>query len=260
MVCVCFLPLQLLQAVSGDKRCAFTEKLDLDRVKELKVKLKGATLNDVMITLLTLTFKAYYEEAGDAAVLEKKARVRVQFPISYRGRKEEAFRNDDAHNKFGYGFMDLFVRHEVREEKQDRIALTWRIKRKLDAIKFSPSPMVQIKIAGSMLPYMPLRAFNKLVMRAANKATAQLSNVAGTSSFLMAFVPFLLRSHANLFSRVVIRTTTGPQGQSSFAGVPITNMDFILASPLSLYVGLLTYKYVHVHLPLLEFTASPERN
>ncbi len=189
---------------SATKRCAFSPTIDLDRLKELKNLYQGATINDVLITLLTLTLRAYAEEVGDKAMLKNK--VTAQFPINTRSKKDGPFRNGDPHNKFSYGFMPFHIAH-----KGSPTNLLWKTKRTLDKIKNSPSPLVQEKISNIIAKIMPLKTLNAQLTNVASKATAQISNV------------------------------PGPQSTVYMCGVPIDDMRFLLYSPLSFYIGILTY-------------------
>jgi diacylglycerol O-acyltransferase len=189
---------------SATKRCAFSPTIELDRLKELKNLYQGATINDVLIALLTLTLRAYAEEVGDKAMLKNK--VTAQFPINIRARKEGPFRNGDPHNKFSYGFMPFHISHKGSPTK-----LLWKTKRTLDKIKNSPSPLVQAKISKVIAKIMPLKMLNAQITGVASKATAQISNV------------------------------PGPQSTVYMAGVAVDDMRFLLYSPLGFYVGILTY-------------------
>jgi len=192
---------------SPKKNCCVTEPLDLNRVKLLKNKFEGATINDILMTVLTLTLKAHFIEVNDEAVIKKGGRVRAQFPINLRKRGEHALKDGvDARNKFAYGFFDFPMKSKV-----SRVDLVWKLKRTLDKIKQSPSPLVQGKVGGFMARVMPLKAMNSQLLNLANKATAQISNVAG------------------------------PQDVAHLAGVEVDDLMFYLFSPLGMYIGILTY-------------------
>jgi len=194
---------------SATKRCCFSDTIELDRVKALKNMYAGATINDVLITLLSLTLRAYFEEQDDKSGL--KNRVRAQFPINLRTKKQGGFRKDKSgqenpYNRFGYGFLKFHTNF-----KGDQSALMYKIKGDLDLIKHSPSPLVQISVGKVLSQLLPLGALNDAVLNLASKATAQISNV------------------------------PGPQGLATMCGNELDDMRFLLYSPLALYVGLLTY-------------------
>lgn len=76
---------------SIQKNIAFTDVVSLAKIKEIAGKYAGATVNDVMVALLTMTLRSYLEEEGASDVLSK--RVRASFPINARKPKEDPFRD-----------------------------------------------------------------------------------------------------------------------------------------------------------------------
>lgn len=194
---------------SATKRCCFSKTIELDRVKALKNMYDGATLNDILVTLLSLTLRAYYQEAQDKVGL--KNRVRAQFPINLRSKKQGGFRKDkhgeeNPYNRFAYGFLTFHTNY-----KGDQSGLLWKIKGDLDLIKHSPSPFVQLGVGKVISQILPLKVLNDAVLNLAAKATAQISNV------------------------------PGPQQVATLGGHELDDMRFLLNSPLGFYVGLLTY-------------------
>lgn len=190
---------------SDMRRFAFTDKIPLDRMKEVKNKLQGATLNDVLVLVLTLTLRQYFRESGDQRVLNG-SKVSAQFPVSTRMPGEQAFRNEDPRNQFSYGFLRFHLTF-----KGSDLQLFWKIKRDLDKLKLSPAPFVTTRVAKMLIPVLPLKTCNQTVLQAANKATGQLSNVAA------------------------------PSRPCKIAGAHVTDMSFLLFSPLALYLGILSY-------------------
>ncbi|GBG28657.1 Hypothetical Protein FCC1311_017091 [Hondaea fermentalgiana] len=192
-------------ATSLKRKFAFTEKIALDRIKAVKNKLEGATINDVLMLLLNETLHRYFKEAGDEAVLNG-SRVTAQFPISTRPRNAEAFRNDDPCNSIAYGYLKF--RFEDNGPMIDRF---WRIKRDIDKIKLSPAPFVGIRTLRNLSPMLSRSMLNKLALGVGDLATGQLSNVAA------------------------------PQTPVHIAGARVDDMSFVLLAPTSLYMGLLSY-------------------
>ena len=60
--------------------CAQSEEVDLDVVKEIKSKFAGATVNDVLLSLMTMTLRKYHDEIGEPM----PSRLRGIFPINLR--------------------------------------------------------------------------------------------------------------------------------------------------------------------------------
>ncbi|GBG28658.1 O-acyltransferase WSD1 [Hondaea fermentalgiana] len=192
-------------ATSLKRKYAFTEKIPLDRIKSIKSKLDGATINDVLMLVLNETLHRYYQEAGDEAVL-RKGRITAQFPVSTRSRNAEAFRNDDPCNSIAYGYLTF--RFTKRGSMIDRF---WRIKRDIDKIKLSPAPYVGIRTLRGLSPVLSRNMLNKLALGVGTLATGQLSNV------------------------------VAPQEAVHICGARVDDMSFVLLAPTSLYMGLLSY-------------------
>ena len=45
--------------------CAQSGQVDLEVIKEIKNHIEGATVNDVLLALMTMTLRKYYEEVGE---------------------------------------------------------------------------------------------------------------------------------------------------------------------------------------------------
>ncbi|CAK9000917.1 Diacylglycerol O-acyltransferase [Durusdinium trenchii] len=196
---------------STKRRYALTPEVPLDKIKQIKDKLEGATVNDVAMYLLTITLSKFFYEVNDTAVLNG-SRTTFQFPVSLRKRGESAFRDGEPHNHVGYGYMNLHVTKKPPAEMTDdeRLALFWKIKREIDAVKLSPTPYV-MQYNLRALSFLPLKAINKLALTTGNQATSQLSSVQAS--------PTKVR----------------------IAGKTIERMSFTVFSPGSAYCGLISY-------------------
>jgi len=199
--------------ISRQRRYAFSEKIALDEIKEVKNLLEDATVNDILVVILTLTLRKYFQGKGENNVLHGRA-VNAQFPLSVRGRKEHAFKKLpsgelDPHNKWAYGFQRFYVSDK---HNKDVLKLFWKIKRDLDIVKLSPQPVVTVLAAKFLLmPFLPLKGINGISMLLANKSTGQLSNVAA------------------------------PPVKVRIGGATVEDMSFLLFSPLSSYFGIMSY-------------------
>jgi len=187
----------------GKKVLALAEPISLDKVKEIKNKMEGTTINDVLMGLMTMTLKSFFIEENRYRPGEK---VTAQFPISMRGVGEGGLdMYGEPHNKVSYAYFDF----NFEGSREDII---WHTKQQIDCIKHSPSPLMinlNLQIGARLLPY---QLIMDLVSHAANLGTAQLSNV------------------------------PAPQTQMTiFNGVKVLDMNFFLFSPLACYLGILTY-------------------
>mmetsp|Transcript_12584 Transcript_12584/g.14433 ORF Transcript_12584/g.14433 Transcript_12584/m.14433 type:complete len:494 (-) Transcript_12584:86-1567(-) len=196
------LKLKSVTAVSREKRQALTEQIPLEKLKDVKNKIEGATINDVLIVLLTMCIKKYYAEN------EKKRvkRLTASFPINLRKRGEDNFdRHGSPHNVWAYGMMPFHLKYKNTTD------LIWKVKKTLDVAKLSPTPVVQQKLGMAIAPFLTTKGMNGLSLNVANKSTVQLSNVAGPSKAV------------------------------SIGGYVVDDMAFQLFSPLGLYVGIISY-------------------
>jgi len=198
------LRLKNINKPSATKACAFSQPIDIAKVKEVQALYQYATFNDVLVTLLNLTIRSYFEEVGDQTAL--KSKLRAQFPINMRSKKQGGFRGENPRNLWMYGYMPLFI-----DNKGSITDMFWQTKRALDRVKNSPAPYVGMAFGKLCMRVFPRKFANKLLLNVAGKSTVQLSNVAG------------------------------PPEAVRIAGEEVEDLSFQLFAPLSIYVGLLTY-------------------
>jgi diacylglycerol O-acyltransferase len=189
---------------SKEKRVAQADPIPLDEMKAVKNRFPGATLNDIMMAVMTASIKAYLEEVQDPSVTNGN-RVRGAFPINLRSPNEPVLRNGDPMNKWAYGTFNFDF------DYKSRIDLVWKVKRQIDKIKVSPSPAIQYKLAGVLTNILPRKVLLDQLLNMANLATAQLSNV------------------------------PGPQAPITIAGVKVEDLSFYLFAPVGLYFGIMSY-------------------
>lgn len=188
------------------KNIAFTEQISLDKVKEIKSKIKGATINDVLVAVLNMILVNYLNNSGHSIKELGKKKLRAGFPINLRRPGKAVLGKDGApSNKFGVGVFKFFTKYEKRSD------LVLRVKDRIDRIKLSPYPVVQQKLGGALNKLQSKKAIAELLLKFITQTTAQLSNV------------------------------PGPQKSVSFGGVEIDDLQFGLYSVQSLYLGLISY-------------------
>uniref|UniRef100_A0A7S3PM23 Diacylglycerol O-acyltransferase n=1 Tax=Aplanochytrium stocchinoi TaxID=215587 RepID=A0A7S3PM23_9STRA len=192
---------------SVQKKFAMTESIALDKLKDIKQKYKDATLNDIMVALLTLTLKAYLREVeGGEAFLKSKGKVRASFPINTRSKKAKTtFRDGSPNNNIALGMLQFPLKGNSRTKT------VYTVKRKLDRIKLSPMPIVQLFLARTLLKLLSRKAATELFQEAGNQTTAMLSNV------------------------------PGPQHTAYLGGHKVQDLQFGLYSGNGLYLGLISY-------------------
>jgi len=194
---------------SAVKLVAQTAQIPLDEFKAIKMRFPGATLNDVMMALMTATVKAFYEEKGDPCV-KNGATIRGAFPINLRKPGKDPLRQHvdgqvDPANIWTYGLFKFDFQYK------SYVDLVWRVKRQVDKIKISPAPLIQYRLVSIITKALPRKVLLDQLLNAANLTSGQLSNV------------------------------PGPQTRVHIAGVPVTSLQFNLFTPVGFYFGILSY-------------------
>lgn len=150
--------------VSGSKRVGWTRPLDLQVVKEAKNRL-GATVNDVLMAMVSGAFSRYLETRAGQAV----ATIRISMPVNVRP-PDEPLRMG---NRFAAVPLELPAGiHELRRR-------VLAVKRRMDALKQSVEPIVVYHIVNVLLQTLPQAASRGLIDFLANKCTAVVTNVPG---------------------------------------------------------------------------------
>mmetsp|Transcript_8905 Transcript_8905/g.10180 ORF Transcript_8905/g.10180 Transcript_8905/m.10180 type:complete len:474 (+) Transcript_8905:408-1829(+) len=192
---------------SEQKKISIAESISLAKLKEIKNKYHDATLNDIMVALLTLTLHGYLDEVeGGKEFLKKKGRVRSSFLINTRSPKAKTtFRDGSPNNKIALGLLRFPL------DVNSPANTVYKVKRQLDRVKLSPTPLVQLSLANNLLKVMNEKSAAELFAAAGNQTTAMLSNV------------------------------PGPQKTAYIQGHKIQDLQFGLYSSNGLYLGLISY-------------------
>jgi diacylglycerol O-acyltransferase len=186
--------------------CAQSEQVDLDVIKEIKSKFNGATVNDVLLSLMTMTLRKYHDEIGEPM----PARLRGIFPINLRDPRDGPPASIMG-NQFGNGVFSFPHAYD------DPAALVKDVKAQLDYIKVSPKPYIERALFSTVLPPLMLHGHclrnvtRNLLLDVYGKATALLSNV------------------------------PGPQSQVFLCGSPLDDLMFYSFVPLGVYIGVISY-------------------
>merc|ERR1712130_1083348 len=161
------------------KSFATSPPIELARLKEVKDMIPGATVNDALMTVLTMCLRLYYEKY-EPEVLEgsccSNPKVRGNFPISLRGVDPKYKNVERATNAFSQGQMRFPVHLE------DPRPMLQHVKAQIDNVKISPEPILRDRILGALaslcMPRCPVLS-QRLIIDQFGKVTAMLSNVVG---------------------------------------------------------------------------------
>lgn len=190
---------------SLSKKLGRAEGIPLNKIKQVKDLVPGATVNDVLMALLTATVKSYLAEVGEKD-LESK-RINGVFPVNLRSKGEHVFRDNgiDPHNKVAFG------RFAFDFDYDDRIDLIHKVKKQIDEIKRNVAPYVQYRFLQLLMKVVPAQYIVQTSKSDVSKETIHLSNV------------------------------VGPQQKVSLGGCQVEDISFFLYGYLGIYFGIFSY-------------------
>jgi diacylglycerol O-acyltransferase / wax synthase len=145
------------------KRAAWSRGIPLGDIKDLAASL-DCTINDLMTALVAGGLRRYLQRERRAPAVDLRAAV----PINLRGVDDMA----ELGNRFGLLFVPLPV------ELDDPLARVAEARRRLDALKGSPEPVVTYSLLR-LLGAGPRALEDRVVELFASKVTAVMTNVPG---------------------------------------------------------------------------------
>jgi len=182
-----------------------TPDISISQVKEVQKKLPGATVNDVLMTLVALTLQEYFKKYEPSTLKQK---VRANFPINLRKETGSDMMSEES---YGNRFSQGQIRFPLHLE--DPMAVFADIKSQIDVIKVSPEPHVRDKLVSFLVMKsgMPMSDIGDALLDAFGKVTAMLSNV------------------------------PGPLTKVNFMGQEVDDLSFYAMAPMGLYFGIVQY-------------------
>jgi len=187
-----------------EKSVATSDEIDLSLVKEVKNKFPGATVNDVLLTVVSLTLRRYYEKHGDE-VLKAKKRISANFPVNMRTPTENALSAASFGNRFSQAQFPFPI------DIDDPVEAMRAVMMQTERIKASPEPLIRGKLLHLAAKHLSGGILADAALDAFGKVTAMLSNV------------------------------PGPQEEVACMGQPVDDVTFYALSPIGLYFGVLTF-------------------
>merc|ERR1712151_412038 len=187
-----------------EKSVATSDVIDLSLVKEVKNQFPGATINDVLLTVVSLTLRRYYEEHGDK-VLKAKKPISANFPVNMRTASEDVLSTASFGNRFSQAQFPFPI------DIEDPVEAMRAVMMQTERIKASPEPLIRSKLLNIAAKYLGGGILMDAALDAFGKVTAMLSNV------------------------------PGPQEEVACMGQPVDDLNFYAMSPIGLYFGVLTY-------------------
>ncbi|MBI3927585.1 MAG: wax ester/triacylglycerol synthase family O-acyltransferase [Armatimonadetes bacterium] len=145
------------------KKAAVSDPVTVDEVKQL-AKATGATINDVLMAVLTGSLRHYLMEHGHPV---DDLSIRVVVPVDLRSDGDSALGN-----RFGLVFLSLPM---FLADPKERLL---EVKRRMDSLKRSPEAGVVFGLL-SAVGAVPAEIEKKVVDLFGSKATAVVTNVPG---------------------------------------------------------------------------------
>lgn len=190
------------------KGLARTTPIPVDDFKAMGKKLGNATINEILMTVATMTLRAYFEKYEPETLQVENCKVSLQFPIDMRPQDADMLSEEWFGNKMSAGSLQCPVLLD------DPRAILKDIKAQSEHMKISPEPYVRKNIVDCFA--------SRQFIAPAVKATILLDK----------------------FSQVtgMLSNIKGPSEEAQFAGQAIDDLEFIVLGPLGLYIGILSYK------------------
>jgi hypothetical protein len=191
---------------SPTKSTALSEKISLAKIKEVKNKYPGATVNDVLVAVLCMTLHAYFSETeqGRALLASDETMIRATFPINARAAGSDVFVEGSPNNETMLGVLTFPLNYD------DPLNLVWEVKTLLDGIKVSPTSKIMQFLSGIKAVFSTTDLVDQ-VLDLYSSQSVMLSNVAG------------------------------PQNAVKMHGKELDDLSFLLYAPSSLYLGIMSY-------------------
>ena len=196
---------ELLDDCPG-KALAQTRAIPVSEVKALKDKMAGTTLNDVVIAIIAMAIRKYFEKTNDPAldvVRKGKGKIRGDFPVNMRKGSEGLGAN--VSNKFCLASFTFPI------DYKDPIDAVWKCKATVDELKVSPAFYLRKTLGDFLFEKGPETILAPKMLDLMNRSTCMISNV------------------------------KGPTGTASLGGYDIDDLNFTTSYLGGLYFGVLTY-------------------
>lgn len=196
---------ELLNDCPG-KALAQTRPIPVAEIKDIKDKMAGTTLNDIVLAVTTMAIRKYFEKTNDPAlevVLKGKGKIRGDFPVNMRRGSESTGVN--------VGNNVCLAAFVFPVDYKDPVEAVWKCKVTVDELKVSPAFYLRKVLGDFLFGKGPETILASKVLDLMNRSTCMISNV------------------------------KGPTGTASFGGYVIDDLNFTTSYLGPLYFGVLTF-------------------
>lgn len=179
---------------------------DLTKIKHMQKVMKGTTVNDIMIGVLSNSIRRYFEKTEDPILkkIDQGVKLHAMAPVNVRS-NTCAESDTDTKNDIIMANFELPLRHS------GIVDAVWKSKAMMDDAKLSPALYLIKHIGMKLVEALPESLIIESTMENVRKPTCLISNV------------------------------RGPSSQSSLAGYIMDDLNFLVSTPIGLYIGILSY-------------------
>lgn len=190
------------------KTYAQTRPIPVADFKVLKSKIAGATLNDVIVSVIGRALQQYLTAANNdnpsgQQNQQQKQQLRAKFAVNMRRGSERT--------GVDVGNCAVIASFPFPIDMRDPIEAVWSCKTRGDELKSSPAFALRHRLTDLLLDTVPAHVLAPKLIRNVNLNTCLLSN------------------------------NKGPTNKASFAGYAVDDLHFVAQGSVGLYVGILTF-------------------
>lgn len=191
----------------GEKTFSQCKPISLDKIKTMKQKLKGATVNDVILAIITIAIRRYFEKTDDPVLeqIKKGKELHMKFVVNTRSQASSSERVTNLGNDFQVASLPFALRYK------SNIDAVWRCKAMVDYLKLSPALPLLKHVVLKALGALPEEALIAAAIDNSFKATAFVTNV------------------------------MGPTFEATIGGYKVDDLNYLAAANIGLYFGILSY-------------------
>uniref|UniRef100_A0A7S4QHV3 Diacylglycerol O-acyltransferase n=1 Tax=Ditylum brightwellii TaxID=49249 RepID=A0A7S4QHV3_9STRA len=190
------------------KDILYTKSFSLEEMKITKERLAGVSINDLLMAIITIGMRRYYDRTNDPVLdlLKKGKAISACFMANVRrvASKNEAVEQMGNYFITGYFILPLQFRNVI-----DAV---WQCKSYSDSLKVSPAFALQFHLAGGICKLLP-------------ESALIFASVDNPKNFTL-----------------TMSSVKGPQDEFSIAGYAVDDFNFCTVANNGLNLGFLSYK------------------
>ena len=174
----CFkVPINKRRAKAIGRKCSQTKHLPLQDIKDIKNRLQGTTVNDVLTAVVTIAMRRYFEKNGTKSS-NVPNHIHLTCPINYR---PQSTTMEDLIEEGGCNRIVAGTFHVPLNYKSPIDAI-WQCKSRMDIYKTTPLTKIALKTANFLMRILSWSELEKKGSDAFFNFSGVISNVPGPTS------------------------------------------------------------------------------